>query len=276
MSDSRQLPDYTNPPINEVILGVQFNPILNLSIPHLGMLWTMLKDRFPKIEQREPIAPVNESLDGPTLRTLSIEFGPQGILPTPRLWFLKDDGTELLQIQNDRILHNWRQTSGECNYPRYKSLREQFCREFAEIDRFLRSENLDAIVPNQSELTYINLIEVPDVENAHRVLSEITSFFNPQNSPTFGGPPESAKLEWKYLMPMNASRHLGRLHISFRPVFLHNNNKTAYVLDLTARGAPKSADLDGVTDFLDLAHEWIVNGFDSITTPRMHRIWGKK
>jgi hypothetical protein len=44
---------------------------------------------------------------------------------------------------------------------------------------------------------------------------------------------------------------------------------------LTARGQPLGTGLAGVLEFLDLGREWIVTGFDELTTPEMHRLWGR-
>jgi hypothetical protein len=45
---------------------------------------------------------------------------------------------------------------------------------------------------------------------------------------------------------------------------------------LTARGEPLTGDLDGVLDFIDLGHEWIVRAFESVTSDVMHDLWEKE
>jgi hypothetical protein len=69
---------------------------------------------------------------------------------------------------------------------------------------------------------------------------------------------------------------VGRLHIAAEPAFRRSDSSPIVVLTLTARGRPLGVGLDGVLAFLDLGHEWIVRAFDSVTTSKMHRIWGRK
>ncbi len=47
------------------------------------------------------------------------------------------------------------------------------------------------------------------------------------------------------------------------------------VMTLTARGAPRTSNLQGVLEFLDCGREWIVRGFEELTTEYMHGRWGK-
>ena len=47
------------------------------------------------------------------------------------------------------------------------------------------------------------------------------------------------------------------------------------IMNLTARGAPLTDDLDGVLGFLDIGHEAIVTTFDAVTTSEMHTLWEK-
>lgn len=41
------LPDYDNPPVNEVVIGIQFDQ-LAITGAHIGLFWEELRDEFPK------------------------------------------------------------------------------------------------------------------------------------------------------------------------------------------------------------------------------------
>jgi hypothetical protein len=45
------LPDFTNPPVTEVVLGVQFNSIERFLAPHVGLFWQRLVPEFPDVEE---------------------------------------------------------------------------------------------------------------------------------------------------------------------------------------------------------------------------------
>lgn len=44
-----RLPEYANPPLQEVALAVQFAPLLEFRTPHMGLLWRELRSRFPRV-----------------------------------------------------------------------------------------------------------------------------------------------------------------------------------------------------------------------------------
>lgn len=92
----------------------------------------------------------------------------------PRYWFEKSGTPDLLQVQQDRIIHNWRKQEGELIYPRYETLRERFKTEVDQFAAFLDEENIGELRPNQCEVTYVNIIELPDSEGVHNCLEEIT------------------------------------------------------------------------------------------------------
>ena len=55
------LPDFADPPVVEVALGVQFQPPVELSPLDLGPLRERWRDRFPRLEQQPPLPPVVEA-----------------------------------------------------------------------------------------------------------------------------------------------------------------------------------------------------------------------
>jgi hypothetical protein len=68
----------------------------------------------------------------------------------------------------------------------------------------------------------------------------------------------------------------GRLHVAAEPAIRRSTGEEVYRITLTARGAPTGTGGDDVFGFLDLGREWIVRGFASITTEKMHQAWGRR
>jgi len=81
----------------------------------------------------------------------------------PRLWFLNEDGSELVQFQRDRLVHNWRRTTPEEPYPHYENLRPAFERDLHDLVSFLEEQGLPPVSPVQCELTYVNPIPAEDL-----------------------------------------------------------------------------------------------------------------
>jgi hypothetical protein len=77
-------------------------------------------------------------------------------------------------------------------------------------------------------------------------------------------------------MTDTSGKTVGRLHISANPVQSQVDGTSAVLLQLSARGRPYDQSIDGVLQFLDLGHEWIVRAFAAITTPEMHDLWERQ
>jgi uncharacterized protein (TIGR04255 family) len=158
-------------------LGVQFKPLESFLTPQMGLLWDRFRKRFPKIEQQPTLAHEIErrgtlaQQQQPTFR-----FVEATSVLTPRLWMISADGTELLQLQQDRFVRNWRRYhDGRAVYPEYvENLRPRFVDDVKEFLSFLKAENLGDIQFDQCDLTYVNHIEPSGVwttaEDIHQAL----------------------------------------------------------------------------------------------------------
>lgn len=275
MSETRpRLPDFTNPPVIEVALSVQFTPLPAFRTPHFGLLWSDFRNKFSKFEEHPPRPPVVEQFD--KRRTPGVEVRVEMGLPVPQCRFLNDKGTELIQVQQDRFVHNWRKVGTGDEYPRYESVKRRFEEELGIFRQFLARENLGDLVPNQGEVTYVNHI-IPGVGwERHAELGEIITLWRTQHSDAFLSEPEDIGLRVRYIIPAADGNPLGRLIVGINPGFRSDDDKPIYVLILTARGRPSGEGIDGLLRFLDIGREWIVRGFTSLTSPRMHEIWGRR
>lgn len=103
--DGATLEQLRNPPINEVVCGVIFDPIPALDPLVMGMYWAKRQEEYPNKALVPPLA------DGPV-----IPMGATDLLPF-RSWLISQDDATLLQIQPDRFYLNWRRR--EEGYPRF-------------------------------------------------------------------------------------------------------------------------------------------------------------
>jgi len=110
----------------------------------------------------------------------------------------------------------------------------------------------------------------------HGELDAVIGVFQRSFSDGFLDVPEDAGLRLRFLIPDRAGQPMGRLHIAIDPGFRSRDYHTLFIVNLTARGAPCGDGIDGVLSFLDIGRQWVVRGFASITTPKMHKLWGRK
>ncbi len=271
MTESRQpLPAFEHPPVIETLLGVQFSPLESFTIPNLGLYWAQIRDRYPIHEVKPPLASVSEEFEGgpPTGLQVGLRLARE---PEIRCWFIDDSGTQLIQVQKDRFVRNWRKVDQHSVYPHYITLRPRFQTDWEGFCDFLARAHLGIPEVNQCEAAYINHIEIGKGWESYGKVHKVVRFLSPRSADDFL--PEVERFQWSasYSMPDKK----GRLHADLQPVLSRPYAKEVLQLSLTARGKPGSSSLEDILAWFDAAHEWIVRGFAELTTPEMHKVWGE-
>jgi len=183
----------------------------------------------------------------------------------------------MLQLQSDTLIHNWRkQTSDPAEYPRYPSIRKAFEEDLLAFAEFLRSDLSAELALQQVEITYINHIAREDVWQTHAEPEKVVKILATDPVPPELAAAEDTQVHARRLLRSSNGTFLGRLHIDLQPAFRLPGMEPIFVLTLTARGAPLSADAGGVLGFLDLGRQAIVRGFTALTTDAMHTAWGRR
>ncbi len=258
-------PSFENPPVVEIALGVQFRPIFALRGITLGPLRERWRDRYPVVEEQPPLAPVLEGAVAPGLG-LALGFGP---VPAARHWFLSSGGADLVQVQNDRLIVNWRKADSSVTYPRYEHMRELFATRIGEFVEFLDDERLGALEIVQAEASYINAVSVEAGQQGQ--LGELLRVWGGAAGHHLGEP-EQARLALVFALP-DAGHPPARMHIAVEPA-QRADGGSALFMSLTARGAPVGPSLDEALKFLDGVHDHLTRSFIELTPATMHTIWG--
>ncbi len=270
---AQPLPEYKRPPVIEVVLSVQFDKLESMHTAQLGCVWQTFRKRLPKTEEQPPLEPVFETFGMQRDVRGGVRFEIMASPPIPRLWFVNHSGTDLVQVQQDRFIRNWRKREDDDTYPRYSRIREAFREDFGVFCKLIDVEGWGVIEPNQCEVTYVNLIPTGEGWQHHGELDRVCTLFAVRYSAEDLGPPEEVSIRAKYLLRDAAGSPIGRLHIAADPVYGVKDQQPAIRLTLTARGAPIGEGIDGVFEFMDRGHDAIVRTFTSITTAQMHGIW---
>jgi uncharacterized protein (TIGR04255 family) len=264
MSD---LPEFDNPPVVEVAVGVQFLPIPDLHGLALAPLRELWRASYPKIQEQPPLAPAIEG---------SPSFLPQLQLrmvstPAVRQWFLSDDETELVQVQTDRLLVNWRAGDPPVAYPRYGHMRSTFAQRFTDLMQFVNDEQMGEIGVVQAELSYINVIDVEPGE-----LGRIDRFLEGWSgvSGHHLGEPEQSRVTLAYLINDTGQPPV-RLYAEVNPAQRQSGEPVLF-FTLTVRGNPGGRGMDESLKFMDEAHAHLVRSFAELTKESMHDAWGRR
>jgi uncharacterized protein (TIGR04255 family) len=267
---------YTNPPVVESVLGVQFDPLPNFSNGHLGAFWTSLGKEWPSVSDAFAIEPSYESFGEEKMW-----IPPGGQLRvsqdvSTRIQIRNPTGTRMIQLQNGRFHLNWLGYMGD-PYPSYSRLRPEFDRLWERFRSFVATVSLGEIVENQWEITYVDHIAKGTVWNGSEDWIKLLRGVPFPGARIAKGRLESFGGEWHF----EIEPHLGRVHIRIQHGRGTKPEKDEpaeiLVVTTTARGSIKNSRQAGLTldAGLNLGREVVVKLFEAIFSEEAHNYWGK-
>jgi uncharacterized protein (TIGR04255 family) len=261
------LPNYNNPPVSEVVIGIQFNQMA-ITGAHIGLFWQGLRDEFPKASEHPSLEPKIEFLQPLRFSAPRLEIASWH---GSRYWLTAEDDVQLIQVQSDRLLYNWRRGPRNAAYPHFEALHEKF-RSIAENwSNFLKKEG-QTLALTQWEVTYINHILMPE---GQPTLADALSFWGGELDHALGGAAESGRIEAQRILTED-SLPWARMYVSIT-TGVRVDQVPLIALELTVRGPPGEKETWETThDRLLRARRQIVMAFDTLTTPKMHAIWGRQ
>ena len=264
------LPSFRKPPVIETALSVQFQPLKRMSNAHLGLFWHRVRNNYPKLQDADPIEPQIERFGTELPRARFPQLRIAASHPAARLRMSSEDGHVMLQLQNGRLVFNWRRLDGENKYPRWTQVEPQFQAALRELKAFAEAEGLGFIEPNQWEVTYVNHLvrgrEWSDPSEWHDVLPGVIGATKTVSAGGF----ESMGCHAHFTLPDDA----GRLHVEVTHGFAGPDEDAdeLLIVQLTARGGiDESRD---VSAGLAMGRESIVRSFAEITGGRVRtEVW---
>lgn len=268
----QSLPSFRNPPVIETAVSVQFQPIKGFSNAHLGLFWRELRSEFPKLRDAGPIEPQIEKFGSgrPTARFPMLKVAASQ--PAARIWMMADDGHTMVQLQNGRLVYNWRRLD-DGEYPRWQQVEPGFQTAFTRLERFLDSEGLGQIEPNQWEVTYVNHLlrgrDWDEPADLPEILPGLIGSTDRVCSASF----ESVDSHYQFVLPDDA----GRLHVELSHGFSGSDEGAPelLVLQLTARGGIEP-DGRGLSEGITLGRECVVRTFSEVTGKSVHETWERE
>jgi uncharacterized protein (TIGR04255 family) len=254
--------DFERPPVAETALGAVFAPISKWTPLHFGLFWERVREYYPRTEVKPAVMPA-----GQTMLRLSEDAVD---LPIKAL-FIDKNGNQLVQVQRNAFIRNWRQTEQTVEYEHYENVRPLFERDWQLFLDFVAEEQLGAVEMVQCEVTYINhLVRGRDWES----FEDMSNIFRVWSGGNVGPLTTSQMVSFTtaYDLPKNG----GRLQAVVQPGIRKADRKEILQFVLTATIKPKGSDLSEIMHSLDAGHVAVVTSFRDFTTPTMHKHWGLK
>lgn len=257
------LPAYDRPPVVEVALAIQLESAIGYRSFQLGQIAETWSSELPIVEERPALPPMVVQPEAP-----SLALQVSGEAETPRLWLMSDAGDRLLQLQQDRLVVNWRKLPVDTPYLRYSVIREFLIESWERLEGAIESLGLLMPRPSICEVVYVNHIGADSGWSSTSDTSKIVAPWSGEMSDGFLPVARQAGFFLRYELP---DGH-GWLTIDGQSLST-SSNEDRLIMNLVSRGSAVSPDLNGALKFMDLAHEWIVRGFTSVTTPEAHENW---
>lgn len=241
------------PPLSEVVMGITFVPRDDFLVPYFGSFWEMIRKQFPVTRHAAPLVEQNE-----------VPFGAEGYY-LPRVWFLSEDETTIIQLQQNRFLFNWREVKDKANpYVRYERLRNDFLELWARYSDFVEKQTGQALQPIRYELTYINFMAESEESDSFTLAKRtFRSFALPSSE---GEAPQIFNCQLK----SELAKDLGSLSVGAGTANT-NDGRKGLRLELSVRS--KNGEENPFVSWADNAHDVIVSSFKDMTTAEMHAVW---
>lgn len=254
-------PKYDRPPVTEVAVGIEFVPVPELGVVELVRLHRLWEDKYPKIVT-QPALPPSVAPGGVMMTGFGLRIGGE---PGPvRLWMLTPDEHMLLQLQNDRLILNWRRLNGD-QYPSYAALRTQFMERWEEFS--LAVSRIGQLRPTTADVTFVNSIVLPGSP------AEPQLAFRAIAKPSLPG--KVTQSRWQFLSELkDRDGHKGQLVVSAEPIPGPQDVVQLTVVSRFSLGG-EGMDPETILRALDDAHDAGVASFTELTTPNMHKEWGR-
>lgn len=260
---------FQDPPVREVVLGVQFRRLGKQADRVLTGFWKGLGDEWPDTDFDHELTEQFETFDGPgnVLPRLKLQLSAS---QSVRIRARNQAKTRMIQIQSNRLHYNWL-GENEREYPRYETIEPEFLRIYSDFSEFVDKQTDGCLTPNQWEVTYANHIVCGDLwEQPDDWGVLLPTLLGSGTSPA-GTRLESLGGHWQFEIPEKR----GRLHVELRHIEV--GDKPRLVLKLTARGpfSGGGGDLD-IRPGLRLGHTTIVDSFRELLSKEAREHFGEE
>ena len=255
----RQSIIFKSPPINEIVCCISFDPITNLRTGHFGLLWQKFRPDFSKTEDHNLLGPVSTE-----------DLNNRGTFPLPRIWLVHQDDNEVIQVQRNSFLHNWRKRRFDDEYPGYKTVIANFEKYLYHFQEFLDEEKLGNLMPNQYEMTYVDHILENEgwetINNLEKIFPNLVSLKDRIILSV-----DIREINWQTVFGLPDDS--GQLQLLIRNARRLSDNRHLLRIEFTAQS---NEPYEPMRDWFDSAHEVILELFTSLISEEIQdKYWGR-
>ncbi len=260
----KSLVDFDRPPVNEVVCGIGFLRLQNLSMPYIGLWWSENRAQFPKIRTKEPIMAFAEKDEFPIVG---------------RTMFETEDEGQIIQIQPTRFYYNWVKSRRTNIYPRYSKVYRAFTNHWSKFCDFVSRNNIGDIQPVEYALTYVNYIPQGEPWQKLSDISKVLPDISWRKTRKRRYLAEPFDLNFRYVFALRDQP--GRLVATIQRGVRKSDELPILRVELAASGTTEDGlekhSPETMSHWFDGAREAIVLGFLDLTGDTVQiKTWGRK
>jgi uncharacterized protein (TIGR04255 family) len=139
--------DFEAPPVSEVVCGVRFVPLIEMTVVQLGTFCDSVSRQLPDVSSGRLAPPVPQ------------EMIRRSIPPLPRTIATAKDGSEAIQIQQNQFVYNWAKSGAGGQYPHFEIIFGAFQDYLGRFTQFVESAGLGPLRMEGYVLNYVNHID---------------------------------------------------------------------------------------------------------------------
>ncbi len=258
----------------ETAVGLQFQLIDGLKNAHLAIFWEGMRKEFPKVTDAQLLPEQIEPFGGDALRTRGVPgFRIAAAGGAARLQMASEDDQAMVQVQNGRIISNWRRGGGS-EYPRWGTVLTRFKESLQKFRDMLATEKLGTVSPRQWEVVYVNHLLKGRDWDTPADWPDLLPGLAANHHGYSAGALESIGCGIHIVMPENR----GRVHAELFHGFDSPGQASRELLSLqiTARGGVREPTDEQAYNGLKLGHEAIVLTFCELTGAEAQKKWERE
>ncbi len=238
---------FENPPLTELVLGIQF-PTNLLTSNDIFNFYKILEEEFPVIQEHPLLPAFVEDGDESTLITFQQLSGT-------RKFFISESGEHLIQLQPNRIIFNWRKSANgnENQYQNYLSVLDNFFNVLKKLD----SNQPFFEEVNQYEITCFDQFVLSDLN------LELEECYSAFNLFSINYPIKSLDCTFQLKSPELG----GVTYVALRSAKRNEDQQDLIILETTCRGFQGSG-IENIHDWLTKAHDHLVNTFVNLISDK--------
>jgi len=252
--------DYSAPPVVETVLGIEFSPLPDFGFVSVARTHELWAHEYPHIMEQTALPPSRPAAQG---AGFELQFGVDA--PAPRLWAIAEDQHELVQVQRDRLVLNWRRLDAfPSSYPGFDPLMATY---EGLLSRFIGhlGDSL-TLQPLVVEWTYVNSIEPKQMAEADA--------FTMWSDPKFGLNETPIQTRFHHTSEFAAADAAqGQVDVRAEPAAPGPGSSIQMTVSCKIFLPAESA-TDTALRYCHEAHKVARQAFEATTTPEAKASWG--